>query len=428
MISSTQVLFAFFLIGGNLIQLYFVVCMLFYLFLSFIGAVVYKNGEDEKDRKGSDGYRFAVVIPAHNEERVIGNLIESLLLQDYPKGNYDIYVICDNCTDKTSAIAKGYGVEVIAHYNNLPSNKAKALNYGIQHILTTKGDYYDAFCFFDADSLAHPDFLKYISYYLSKGYVVVQAQQLPKNPNDSFITKIISVGQYITNRFFQKPKMILGLSATLHGKGICFKTDLVKKYRWDESCLTEDLEMQMRLINDGVFIAWGEKSIVYDEEPITLRQYFKRSVRWTRGSLYVAKKHAFALLKRAIGELDPCSFEAFIYSVGVYRVFMVVFASLALYYTHNHFNLLIWLFNLFPYDGFIKLFLLFIPLIILPFVIWFERSIAFDMIVAYYMQPFLSIFRVPIFIVGLFKPGDIWERVEHTSSIRIGDIVKKEVL
>lgn len=423
---SIDIFFIFFLITGNIIQVYFLICMFLYLFLSFVGIFLNKISWDIKFDLTK---KFAIIVPAHNEENVIANIIESLLIQNYPKENYDIYVVCDHCNDRTFEISKNYNINVLVHCNNLPSNKAKALNFAIDFIFKNN-KYYDAFCFFDADSLAHPDFLKSVSSYLSQGYVAIQSQQIPKNPRDSFITKIVSAGQYITNRFFQKPKMILGLSATLHGKGMCFSRDIVKKYRWDETCLTEDLEMQMRLVRDGIFIAWAEKSIVYDEQPITISQYFKRSIRWTKGSLYVAKKHSLDLFYRFISKFDFSAFESFLYSVGVYRVMMIFFAAFAMYYTRGHFNFIFWFLNLLPYEEiFFKILLLITPLILLPISVWFERRISLDMIFAYYMQPFLGIFRIPIFLIGLIgSKYIIWDKVEHTSSVKIEELLKKEVI
>ena len=49
--------------------------------------------------------RFAVVIPARNEERVIGKLIDRLNAQHYPRDRFDIYVAINNCTDRTGEIA-----------------------------------------------------------------------------------------------------------------------------------------------------------------------------------------------------------------------------------------------------------------------------------------------------------------------------------
>ena len=57
-------------------------------------------------------HKFMAVVPAHNEETVIRNLVESLVAQEYPKELYDIYVIEDNCTDATAEIAKEAGAKV----------------------------------------------------------------------------------------------------------------------------------------------------------------------------------------------------------------------------------------------------------------------------------------------------------------------------
>ena len=51
-------------------------------------------------------HKFMAIIPAHNEESVVANLIESLKNQNYPKELLDIYVIADNCTDRTAEVAK----------------------------------------------------------------------------------------------------------------------------------------------------------------------------------------------------------------------------------------------------------------------------------------------------------------------------------
>ena len=57
-------------------------------------------------------HKFMAIIPAHNEEMVVANLIESLKNQTYDRNLYDIYVIADNCTDKTAQVAKKAGAIV----------------------------------------------------------------------------------------------------------------------------------------------------------------------------------------------------------------------------------------------------------------------------------------------------------------------------
>ncbi len=50
--------------------------------------------------------RFAVLVASHNEEQVIGPLVENLKRMEYPKEWYDVYVIADNCIDHTAVIAR----------------------------------------------------------------------------------------------------------------------------------------------------------------------------------------------------------------------------------------------------------------------------------------------------------------------------------
>ena len=71
----------------------------------------------EKKLIENKNHKFMAIIPAHNEEMVIKNLVESLREQDYPKDLYDIYVIADNCTDNTAEIAKEAGAIVILDDN-----------------------------------------------------------------------------------------------------------------------------------------------------------------------------------------------------------------------------------------------------------------------------------------------------------------------
>ena len=83
----------------------------------------------DKPLKGKKDHRFMAIIPAHNEEAVVGNLIESLKKQNYNKDLYDIYVIADNCTDKTAEVAKQAGAIVYQRFDETKKTKGFALNW-----------------------------------------------------------------------------------------------------------------------------------------------------------------------------------------------------------------------------------------------------------------------------------------------------------
>ena len=74
----------------------------------------------DKEFITNKNHKFMAIIPAHNEEKVVANLIESLKKQTYDKNLYDIYVIADNCTDKTAKIAKEAGAHLFLRRNEHP--------------------------------------------------------------------------------------------------------------------------------------------------------------------------------------------------------------------------------------------------------------------------------------------------------------------
>jgi len=62
--------------------------------------------------------KFALIVAAHNEEAVIGHIVDSLFRQNYPRNLFDVYVVADNCTDRTAEIAEEHGAIVYKRYNN----------------------------------------------------------------------------------------------------------------------------------------------------------------------------------------------------------------------------------------------------------------------------------------------------------------------
>lgn len=411
---------AFSLIAGNFLQLAIFFNGIFYIFLMFYGVVIFRK---KKNCGSASNKKMAVIVAAHNEEKVLSCFLESALKADYPEENYDIYAVLDYCSDGTEEICSRYPVKVIKRCSiEHKPGKAAALNHATELI---GPENYDAFCYFDADSLMHPSFLKNSAFLLAEGALAIQGKQVSKNPDDCWLARIISVGQIISAVFFQKPKYFLGFSATFHGKGICLEKSIVKKFPWDENCLTEDLEMQMRLISSGVMIHWAEGAVVYDEQPVNIRQYMKRTIRWTRGSLDTARKHLNGLLRRFFKEGDIKALEGFVYCANVYRLPLAGLTALLIYFHLDRFNFLVWLYRSLPGAEFIFKLLFLSPLIIIPFMILIIEKADFRMLVAYFLQPALGLLRIPTFVGGIFKDRINWNRTEHSSAVAIGDLINK---
>jgi len=401
---------------ANLAQALLFLTGVFYLLLSLRG---FFKGK----RPASDGVvrRFAVILPAYNEEKVIKFSIESLKKLAYPADKFDIFLVADHCTDGTVALARTTGITVLEHSGpGLMPGKGRALKWACEQLLAM--DKYDAFCYFDADSLAHPGFLAVMNDHLAGGEEAVQGRQLAKN-TESWLAKVLASGHIVSNRFFQQPKYALGLSATLHGKGMCFSRRVAAQYPWDETCLTEDIEMQMRLIRCGERITWAEDAIVYDEEPDNITQYITRTVRWTRGSLDTARRHLAGLWRRAFAYRDARAFEGAVYCSQVYRLGVVAVTAALMYYTRDSFNLFIWLFQQVACARLTVKAMSIFPLVLYPAAALILERAPLDICLAYFFQPLLGIFRVPIFLAGIFRSRTGWDRTEHTSQVAISDLV-----
>ena len=400
----------------NLAQALLFLTGIFYLCLSLRG--FYRG---RRPPKAEVLRRFAVLLPAYNEEKVICFSLESFKKMDYPPDRFDIFLAADHCTDETMGIAAGLGVKVLDYSGpGMKPGKGRTLKWATGLILAMGG--YDAICYFDADSLAHPRFLKAMNAHLAAGETAVQGRQLAKN-TDCCLARILAAGHIVSNRFFQRPKYALGLSATLHGKGMCFSREVAALYPWDDTCLTEDLEMQMRLIRAGVRITWAEDAVVYDEEPENLRAYIIRNVRWTRGSLDTARRHLGGLFRRAFTRLDPRAFEGAVYCAQTYRLAVVTLTAALIWATKDSFNLFVWLYRQLPGAEMTVKIVNLLPLVLYPSVALVMERAKPDIFAAYFLSPVLGFFRLPVFIAGVFRGRLDWGRTDHISRVSIADLV-----
>lgn len=404
------------IIAANSIQGFLFISGLFYLLVSFRGF-----GRAVKPPPASRKRRFALLIPSYNEEGVIGLSVESVRKMAYPAELFDIFVIADHCTDGTAAAAAAAGARVLEHSGpGLKAGKGRALRWAVEKILPGG---YDALCYFDADSLAHPGFLSAMNDWLETGAQAVQGRQLAKNKG-RLIPKILASGHYVTNRFSQLPKEALGLSATLHGKGMCFTAEIAARFPWDETCLTEDLEMQMRLARHGVRIHWARAAVVYDEEPETLGQYLCRTIRWTRGSLDTARRHLAGLAARALRRADPRAAEAALYCSQTYRFAAVMACAALVWVNRDSFNLIVWVYARLPGAAAVMKLLSLLPLLLYPAAALLLDGAGPDLLAAYFLQPALNLLRLPVFVAGVLRGTDFWGRTEHTSRVAIADLVE----
>lgn len=122
----------------------------------------------------------SIIVPAYNEEKFIGDCLQSLVNLDYPKENYEILLVDNNCSDKTIDIAKEFPVKII-------KEEKQGVTYArIGGIKASSGE---IIAFVDADSIMQKTCLsKMIEVYETNKKVVAVSQLIDLQPKNFFIT------------------------------------------------------------------------------------------------------------------------------------------------------------------------------------------------------------------------------------------------
>lgn len=298
-------------------QLVVFALMMYYFILAFFG---FKRKSENKNYTPTK--KFAMIVAAHNEEVVIGKLIESMLNQNYPRELFDIFVIADNCTDNTAKIARKYGVYVYERFNKEQKGKGYALEWMFDKIFKMQKKY-DAVAIFDADNLVSKNWCKEINSKMLEGYKVVQGYIDSKNPNDSWIASSYSIAFWTQNRMYQLARSNVGLSNQIGGTGFAIDVDILKKFGWGATCLTEDLEFSCKLILNDEKVGWAHDAIIYDEKPLTLKQSWVQRRRWMQGFTDVASRYFFKLLKKGIKERKWFVLDCALYVIQPFFTLMI---------------------------------------------------------------------------------------------------------
>lgn len=255
--------------------------------------------------------KFAIIVPAHNEEKVIEKTLRSALQVAYPKNLFDVIVVADNCTDQTAKIALECGAIVFQRFDISRRGKGFALNWIIPQVLERlPAPGYDACVFVDADSVMMPKFLEEMNVALHAGHRVIQSSDLVLDNSNSWRVQLMLVAFALQNYVRQLGKSRLGFSILLKGNGMCFAADVLRTMKWDEASLGEDLDMGVELIRRGEKIHFNPDAVVYALMPEVASSAVTQRIRWEGGRFASMKSRVPLVLKEALKKRSIVLFEA----------------------------------------------------------------------------------------------------------------------
>lgn len=394
-----------------------VIFWIYELAISLCSLIKFKDKPLLKNKK----HKFMAIIPAHNEEAVVGNLVESLINQDYDKELYDIYVIADNCTDNTAKIAKEAGAIVYERFDEAHKTKGYALNWFLKQKIEENADY-DAFLIFDADNIVDKNFIKVMNKKLCQGEEVVQGYKDIKNPTESWVSAGYAFFYWTMHRFYHLARYNIGLSPLLNGTGFMVKFDLIKQNGWDTKTLTEDIEFSLKQIIKGRKLGWATDAIVYDEQPEVFKASWKQRSRWTVGHIQCMKAYTKDLALAIKKNKTIMNFDGLLYIIGSIPMFIVsmllVFSNFAIYLldsmstTELILNIAKFIIPTF-----------FLPILTALFTMYLDKKPIKPMLKwALYYPLFIGSWLL-INFKCLFKQDTSWEKIDHVRSVKIKEIV-----
>ena len=369
-------------------------------------------------------HRFAVLIAARNESAVIGNLLDSLRAQNYPAELLDLYVVADNCTDDTAAIAASRGARVWQRFNTHRVGKGYALEFLLDRVCLTAEQEYDGFLVFDADNLVDPDFVRQINRTYCDGYSVVTCYRNTKNYGDNWISAGYGLWFLREARYLNDPRMKRGTSCAVSGTGFFFSRQVLEQCGgWKFFCLTEDIEFSIRNVTNGVRIGYCPEAVIYDEQPTEFVQSWNQRLRWSKGYLQVLQRYG--------GELASGMLRG---SFSCYDMMMNILPAQILTLLSCGVNLtaaVIGLWNGIPAETFLLPFLqtlagMYGTLFFLGFVTtvteWKKiRCSALRKIGYVFTFPLFMMTYFPIYVVSLFKPVQ-WVPIRHRRSLMLEQV------
>ena len=361
----------------------FTICYTYQLYYVFVVLT-----RKPKELTAKKNHKFAAVISARNESAVIGDLIHSIKVQNYPSELIDVFVIADNCTDDTARVAREAGAIVFPRSNDKEVGKGYALDYAFDNGAKASTSYRNS--------------KNYDSNWISAGYAVWFLREA---------------------KFLNQARLTLNTSCAVSGTGFFIAADIIEKNGgWKWHLLTEDIEFSANSILEGTRISYTPTAILYDEQPITFRDSWNQRFRWAKGFYQVFWHYGARLAKGIAVNPKGARFACYdmLMTIAPGMLLTIVFLSLTgamstgIMVASSLSSILFCLLNYFIF--------MFMFGVLTTFVEWDSiRSTTGKKVLYMFTFPVFMMTYIPIALVALVKKCN-WKPIKHSISVDVAEL------
>lgn len=230
---------------------------------------------------------LTILIPAHNEEKFIKETLDAIKNLNYP--NFEVIIIDDNSSDKTSEIVEEYLKHENFHFIKLLKNvgKAKALNIGLKFVKT------DLIVVIDADTILKEDSLRYMSHHFNKIPRLAVVTGNPRVLNRTNLLTYIQTAEFSSIiSLIKRAQRAIGRIFTVSGAFIMYNKKVIEEVGGFSPCTaTEDIDITWRIEKKFYNVFYEPRSIAFIRVPERVKELFRQRKRWALGGWHLIRKH-----------------------------------------------------------------------------------------------------------------------------------------
>src|SRR5713101_5366372 len=224
---------------------------------------------------------YSVLIPAYDEEDLIGRALESCAMQTVEPER--VIILDDNGScDYRKIVASAYPRAEIIRSDR---RQGKALNIA-ENTKTINSDYV---LVLDADSFVESDFMQKI---LSNApFDVASGTVMPDPDSTKTIYGRHRLVEYMYGQVVMKRAFDLMGSPNIAGCFAVYKTDILKTFGLPSRTVTEDLDLCWEVLEKKGKVIYAPEARGYTHEPESFNEYSRQVGRWYSGFWQCVKVH-----------------------------------------------------------------------------------------------------------------------------------------